>query len=328
MQLNRFAVYAWLVLAYNILVILWGAFVRATGSGAGCGSHWPSCNGQIVPWSPQVATAIEFVHRLTSGLALIAVIVLLVWAIRAFPKGHSVRFGAGLSSLFILIEALLGAVLVLFELVANDTSTARAVMIALHLVNTFLLLGSLTLTAWWASGGPPVQLRQQGWLGWGLAAGFLGILLLGASGAITALGDTLFPATSLTEGLQQKFSPTAHLLIRLRGLHPLVATVIGIYLILIANLFNTRRPSEVTRRIARIFTMTYVTQFALGALNVGLLAPIWLQLIHLFLSDVILIVWILFMATAFAKSSPHQESVKSPQRASQPGKAPVGQSSS
>jgi heme A synthase len=144
MQLTRFAKYAWGVLAYNILVILWGAYVRATGSGAGCGSHWPLCNGEVIPRAEQVETLIEFAHRLTSGLSLLLVVGLLVWAFRSYPKGHLVRLGAGLSMFFIITEALVGAGLVLFEWVAQDVSSGRVISMAVHLVNTFLLLASLT----------------------------------------------------------------------------------------------------------------------------------------------------------------------------------------
>ena len=159
--INRYAAFAWGTLLLNIFVILWGAFVRATGSGAGCGSHWPSCNGEVIPWSAQTETLIEFTHRITSGLALIAVVILLVWAMRSYPKGHVVRLGAKLSLGFLVLEALLGAGLVLFELVAYNDSGTRAVVGALHLVNTFLLLSVLTLTAWWASGGQPTHWQAR-----------------------------------------------------------------------------------------------------------------------------------------------------------------------
>jgi heme A synthase len=94
-------------------VILWGAFVRATGSGAGCGSHWPLCNGELVPRAPQVETVIEFIHRATSGLAFLLVLGLFVLAWRVYPKGDLVRRAAALSFLFIVTEALVGAGLVL-----------------------------------------------------------------------------------------------------------------------------------------------------------------------------------------------------------------------
>jgi heme A synthase len=205
MKLTRFAVYSWGVLVFNLGVILWGAFVRATGSGAGCGSHWPLCNGEVVPRSPETETLIEFFHRLTSGVAFLLVVGLLIWAFRAYPIRHRVRWAAGFAMLFMVTEALVGA---------GNASMARALSMAVHLLNTFLLLACLTLAAWWSSGGEPVQLKQRAALGSLLGLGLLGMLVLGVSGAVTALGDTLFPAGSVAEGLRQDFSPTAHLLIR------------------------------------------------------------------------------------------------------------------
>lgn len=317
MQLNRFAKYGWTVLVYNLGVILWGAYVRATGSGAGCGSHWPLCSGQVIPRTPQVETMIEFTHRVSSGLALLLVIGLMVWAFRLYPKGHSVRLGASLSMFFMLTEALVGAGLVLFELVADNASTARALVIAIHLVNTFLLLAALTLTAWWASGGKPIQLKGQGWPGLALGLGLLSMLLLGASGAVTALGDTLFPASSLAEGLQQKFSPTAHFLVRLRLFHPLIAIGVGVYILTVIGLFNVLHPDRRTQYLSRIFAGLYLGQLGAGALNVFLLAPVWLQLGHLLLSDLIWIILVLLLASAFAQRVPQREAVELAQAAPQ-----------
>src|SRR5687767_11229749 len=181
MQRNRFATYAWSVLIYNLLVILWGAYVRASGSGAGCGSHWPLCNGAIVPRAPRVETLIELTHRLTSGVALLLVAVLFVWALRAFGRGDPRRLGATLSLVFIITEALVGAGLVLFSLVAANASVARALFMALHLVNTFLLLGALALTGWWASGGARLRLRDRGPVAPALLLAILAMLVLGMS---------------------------------------------------------------------------------------------------------------------------------------------------
>ncbi len=301
MKLNRFAGYAWGVLVYNLLVILWGAYVRATGSGAGCGNHWPLCNGEVVPRPQQIETVIEFSHRLSSGLALLVVIALFIWAFRAYPKGHPVRLGSSLSLFFIITEALVGAGLVLFELVADNTSLARAIVMALHLVNTFLLLGALTLTAWWGSGGWPLRLRGQGTVTWLLGIGLVGMLILGASGGVTALGDTLYPATSLAEGLQQKFSPTANILVRLRLFHPLIAVIVGVYLVLAATICDARRPVPLTKRLTRLLTALYLVQLVAGAVNVVLLAPIWLQLLHLLLSDLIWITLVLLVSSVLAE---------------------------
>ena len=300
MKLTRFAGYAWGVLFYNLAVILWGAYVRATGSGAGCGSHWPLCNGQVLPRSPQAETLIEFFHRLTSGLAFLLVVGLLIWAFRAYPKQHLVRWAAGFSMLFIITEALIGAGLVVFELVAYNDSIARAFSIAAHLINTFLLLASLTLTAWWASGGAPIRLRGQRGLVILLGLGLLGMLILGVSGAVTALGDTLFPAGSLAEGLRQDFSPTAHILIRLRVLHPIIAVTVALYLILVAMLCNSSRHSVAATWSSQLLVILLIVQLGAGALNLVLLAPVWMQLVHLLLADIIWVMLVLLAASTLA----------------------------
>ena len=137
--MSKFAKYVWFVLVFNLLVIMWGAYVRATSSGAGCGSHWPLCNGIILPRSEQIETMIEFVHRLSSGTAFLLVVGMLIWAWRIYPPGNVVRKAAVFSMVFMITEALVGAGLVLFDLVADNVSTARAFTISVHLVNTFIL---------------------------------------------------------------------------------------------------------------------------------------------------------------------------------------------
>jgi heme A synthase len=310
MKLDNFAKYAWAVLAYNVAVIAWGAYVRATGSGAGCGSHWPLCNGEVIPRAPQVETMIEFTHRITSGVALMLVVGLLMWAWRRYAKGHPVRLGAGLAMFFMITEALVGAALVLFELVAYNTSATRAGVGAIHLINTFLLLAALTVTAWWAAGGQPLQLKEQSGLGLAMGLALPAMLLLGASGAVTALGDTLFPASSLAEGLQQKFSPTAHFLVRLRLWHPIIAIAVGVYVIIVISLLKARQPMPHTHLMGRIFTILYLGQLALGALNVALLAPVWLQLVHLFMSNLLWITLVLLAASAFTRRAPQLWALK------------------
>jgi heme a synthase len=277
----------WTVLACTVLVILWGAYVRATGSGAGCGRHWPLCNGEVVPRAPSTAMLIEYSHRATAGLSVILVIALCVWAFRAHPKGHVVRKTSFVAVLFALGEALIGAMLVLYELVADDTSMKRGVSGALHLVNTFFLLGALTLTAYFASGGAPIKLRKQGVVPWLVGGILLGMLVLGTSGAVTALGDTLFPPKSIAEGFAQELSPTAHLFLRLRILHPVIAASVGAGVLALATGSPIARPSEVTRIAARIVLFAYLAQFGLGFVNVALLAPVWMQMIHLFTADVV-----------------------------------------
>jgi heme a synthase len=297
MRQQAFARYAWGVLAYNLVVILWGAFVRATGSGAGCGNHWPLCDGQVVPRAPSLEMMIEFSHRLTSGLALVAAVGLVVWAWRAYPQGHLVRRGATISLLFLILEALIGAGLVLLEYVAMNDSIARAYWMAGHLVNTFLLLGALTLTAWWASGGSPLRVRGQGALGWLLGAALVSVALLGANGGITALGDTLM----LTAGISPEESAVVATLRDLRILHPLLAFAVGAIVAGAVWSVNRWRPGPVTQRLGRTVLLLYGGQLLLGALNVALQAPVWIQLTHLLLADLIWITLVILSATAFAR---------------------------
>lgn len=293
----RFARYAWGVLAFNLAVVLWGAYVRATGSGAGCGNHWPLCNGEVTPHSPSVATLIEFTHRATSGpidIALVAL--LLVWAFRAFPRRNPVRLGASLSMVFLLTEALIGAALVLLGHVEKNASVTRAYSLSTHLINTLTLLACLTLTAWWASGRPALSPRRRSaWLaGLSLAA----VAILGVSGAIAALGDTLFPAHSLAAGLAQDWDPSANIFLRLRGLHPLIAAGAGAWLLFYAISSASRRP-EVRSR-AWILVACVCAQILAGALNLLLLAPIWMQMVHLLLADLLWISLVLLCASMLA----------------------------
>jgi heme A synthase len=302
MKLNRLAVYAWLVVAANLFVIVWGAYVRASFSGDGCGSHWPLCNGEVFPQTGLTKTLVELTHRLTSGVALLLVAGLVWRARRLFPRGHRVRRGAFWSLVFILIEALIGAALVKLNLVAGNASVARAFVMSIHLVNTFLLLGVLSLTAWWAMGGEPVRLRGQGKIAAVFAAGLVGTLLIAVSGAVAALGDTLFPASSLAEGLRRDLSATAHFLERLRGLHPLFAVGIGCYAVAAASYVNNfLRPGlPRTRQLTGVLTTLFLLQIGVGILNVLLLAPVWLQLPHLLLADLFWIALVLNSASALA----------------------------
>jgi cytochrome c oxidase assembly protein subunit 15 len=277
-------------LIFTLAVILWGAYVRATGSGAGCGEHWPLCNGVVIPRSPEVATLIEFAHRVSSGLNLILVLFLFVRIFRSFPRGHSLRLWGGLSLAFILSEALIGAGLVLLKLVAHDPSLTRAISLGLHLVNTFLLVGTLgILTVSVFRFGESLSLLQMRgrWRVWAFVS-LSGCFLVGITGAIAALGDTLFPEKlSLLNGLQQDLSGASPLLLRLRVLHPFLAVGLAVVLIFGVEGIRSRWGSGRLRlyRAAQGVKVLVFAQVAFGFLNLSLLAPIWSQLVHLFLAD-------------------------------------------
>jgi cytochrome c oxidase assembly protein subunit 15 len=286
----------------TLVVILWGAFVRATGSGAGCGQHWPLCNGVALPRDPTVETLIEFTHRATSGLALLALVALVVAVWRARPSGHPARRAAGWSMFFMLTEAGVGAGLVLFELVADNASMARALFMAVHLANTFLLLGAMTLTARWLEDRPGgFSLAGRGGRAALLGALSVGLVVVGVSGAVAALGDTLFPATSLSHALEQDLSPTSHVLLRLRVIHPTLATIVALALIVLAPRLSIdgEVPARGITPGARVALLAAV-QTALGAVNVLLLAPVWLQLVHLLVADLLWIALVLLAAAVLA----------------------------
>lgn len=289
--------YSWGILLYNLGVIAWGAYVRATGSGAGCGSHWPLCNGQVVPRAAELATVIEFSHRITSGLALVSVIVLFFWTRRVAPVGHPTRTAAAASLAFMISEALLGAGLVLFELVAGNTSLLRAGMAAAHLLNTFALVASMTLMAWWASGGLPVDWRAHRKTAGQVALNGALLMLVSAAGAITALGDTLFPSASVREGIGADLSSASHIFVRLRTIHPVLAVVSA--LAVTSAVWRMAHEARDPRAgsMAKALLVLVTVQLGAGVANIFLLAPVWLQMVHLLLADTI---WILFVLVSAA----------------------------
>src|SRR6204780_1097346 len=208
--------FAWWLLAYNVAVILWGAVVRATSSGAGCGDHWPLCNGVVLQSNPRLATLIELAHRLSSGLTLPAVLLLLLWTFRATVSGHLARIASIAAVVFTFNEALLGALLVLLRLTADNRSPARAVYLSLHLANTLLLLGALTLAAHFLSRREGFDRRTVRFAHLPkVVTGLVAILAVGVTGTLAALSDTLFPATSIRAALAQDLSSGVNWLIRL-----------------------------------------------------------------------------------------------------------------
>jgi heme A synthase len=297
----RLARFAWFVLAWNVVVILWGAYVRATGSGAGCGAHWPLCNGEVVPRSPDTAMLIEFSHRISSGLALVAVLVLAVWIWRTVAAGHPARRAAVASLVFIIVEALLGAGLVLFRLVAQDESLARAMVMPLHLANTLILLLCLTLTAHFLSGGAPVAISGRTRTFGVLVALLVLMIGVGKTGAIAALGDTLYPASSLLEGLKADFAPTTSLLLRLRILHPALGVAVGAMLVFGTAAIPLASGDRRGRLARRAVVALAAVQVVVGFVNVWLLAPVWLQLTHLLIADLLWIALVVLTASALAR---------------------------
>ncbi len=304
--------FAWGVLVYFIAVILWGGLVRATGSGAGCGDHWPLCNGTVMQHSPRIDTMIEFTHRVTSGLSFFAVVALAWWTFARTAKGHLARTTAVAAVVFTLIEAALGAFLVKLGLTAESQSPLRAPYLALHLTNTLLLLAALTLTAHLLS-------RHSGFMRGkvrlvapaGAIAAVVVLLLVGVTGSLAALGDTLFPASSLGAALRQDFASTSGWLIRWRWTHPMVALAACIFLIWLVVKAARRRTHWDNRGLCALVLILLAVQYGLGILDVVLLAPVWLQIMHLLGADVL---WSALVVLAARLTLEPEEATKRSQR--------------
>lgn len=283
--------YAWFVLVFNVVVILLGALVRATGSGAGCGRSWPTCHGQVVP-ELEGATAIEFAHRATSGVALILVFVLAMLIWRATAPGHPVRLGAVLSVVAIVGEALIGAMIVLAEWVGEDASMARVVAVPLHLVNTLFLLAALALTIFWLSGGNRLDFRGKPGVTRAVLLGGAALVLIAASGAVTALADTLFPVAGVG-GISEE----EHFLTSLRIVHPVLAVVAaGI------GWWVSSRHDKSRGWASTALPLLVGLLLISGFVNVALGVPAWMQLVHLALADALWVAYVLASAGALQVS--------------------------
>jgi heme a synthase len=267
-----------IVLGWNVITILLGALVRATHSGAGCGRSWPTCSGVVVP-ELQGATAIEFTHRAASGIAIVGVIAVAFAVHRQTAKGHLARSSVALAVAAIVLEALIGAAIVLYEWVGRDDSIARAVAVPLHLVNTLLLLAALTLTVWFLSGGGPLR-RRGADRRWVFAAG-VSLVAISATGAVTALADTLFPVG------QEASAEAVHVLSELRVVHPVLAVFA-----LLAMALASRGQSILASATRQWIVILTGAQFVVGVLNIRFGTPVVLQLVHLLIADLI---WITFV---------------------------------
>jgi heme a synthase len=288
--------YAWGVVVYNVALIIDGVTVRATGSGAGCGDHWPLCNGSVVQHHPTAATLIEFAHRSMSGVALILIAGLLFWTFKATARRHLARAAAVASLVLVLNEALLGALLVLLGKVAHDQSASRGVYLALHLTNTLLMLGALTLTAHFLS-------RKMGYMRGSVelrspaiaVTGMIAVIITGVCGSLAALADTLYPSSSLREAILQDFSPNSPWIVHIRWMHPAISLVAGAFILWIVY----RGFASGSRGFSILVIGLLAFQYALGIADIALLAPLALQMLHLFGADLLWIALVTLTADLY-----------------------------
>ncbi len=285
----KLARWSWALLWLTVGVIVGGSLVRATGSGDGCGESWPRCQGSLFPLQGGTETAIEFAHRAATALLGIVLLVFVVAALRSGPSGRQLRRALAWVAGFFMGEVLIGAVLVLFGWVDTDASLGRIIVVPLHLVNTFFLVAAVVLVVHVAKGGTwPRYDTSRRSNRYGLL--ILGMLLLvGASGALNALADTLFPPETLLDGIRQEFGATAPLLVRLRVLHPLLAVVGGIGAVMALRSPAFDGAGRV-RNLANAAAVVVGVEAVVGIVNVALLTPVEVQLLHLLVADVL---WVL-----------------------------------
>jgi cytochrome c oxidase assembly protein subunit 15 len=286
--------FAWGVVAYNVAVIVWGSAVRATGSGGGCGEHWPLCNGTLIVRHPGIGTLIELSHRVTSGIDVLCVLALLVWTFRATQRRHLARSFVLCVVLFTFIEALLGAMLVELGLVANNHSALRAIYLGFHFTNTLLLLAALAVTAHFLSRGAGAMRGAVALSRPALAlTGLIATLIVGVTGSLAALGDTLYPARNLLNAIAQDFSSGGSWLLRIRWMHPAVALIAGVFIVWLV-FRSLARPAHHPLAIAVICLL--FTQYLLGVADIALLTPVGMQMAHLLGADLLWIALVILSA--------------------------------
>jgi len=289
---------AWTTLGWNVLVILWGAVVRATHSGAGCGNNWPLCNGEVIPVSPRVDTIIEFTHRMMTGGATVLVLALLIGVLVGTVKEHRARIFAWVAMLLLINEAFLGFLLVHFGYVTTNRSVGRVVVLSIHLSNTLLLLAALTVTAALLTRDESQpRIVANAMTRWWVAAGLASTIFVGVSGSLAALGDTLFPSATLTQAFAQDFSVAAPLLLRVRWVHPAAAVVAGLFAVWLIG-----QARDLPLR--RLTAILLVLQFLLGVADVLLLAPVWMQILHLLGADLYWIALVLLSLSVLLDQTP------------------------
>lgn len=266
-------------LIFILIVILWGAWVRFSHSGDGCGNDWPLCKGSFTPDS--FTALMEWIHRVTSGLSLLIVFALVGLAFKIYPKKHLVRKLSLTAGVLILIEALIGAVLVLASLTGSDSSSLRVIVLSFHLINSLLLVAALTLC--WQSFFADKTTFKKPYIY------FVGIFpLLALTGSIASLAGTLFPSESLIQAFLLDFMPESHITLKLRPLHPLLALGFTAFCLIYF--------AEKKKLLAGMAVIAVCS----GMVTLLSLSPVWMKLSHLFIAYIL---WILLIKNAFKFTS-------------------------
>jgi len=289
---SRISILAWTTLWLTVAVVIGGALVRATDSGAGCGESWPICGGQIIPEIGTHHTAIEISHRLMTALLGIVLVTLFQLIRRKYDKTHRLRRAVFAAGVILIVESLLGASLVVFGWVEYDASIARLIVVPIHLANTFLLVGAMTLVAFFADGGRGFRVDLSKTLDRVIAACLGIVLVIGATGALNALADTLIKSDALRPAATDEVQVTEAVLRQIRTIHPFVAIIGGLAVYMLIR-FLVGDAGKRVRSLALGVQGIIWAQFIIGLLNIALNVPLEIQLLHLFVADVLWIMVVL-----------------------------------
>lgn len=298
MTRSQYKKFAFSLLIYTVLVILWGAWVRISHSGDGCGDTWPLCHGRLIPEAERGKTWVEYGHRLMSGIYGLVVIYFWWVARKIYQPGHFARKAALATLIFTITEALLGAKLVLFKLVTTNDTPYRAFVMALHQVNSFMLTGAVALVAVAAlsqaeTQQPPSSKQVYRFFPWI-------IVVIGITGAWASLSNSLFPTENLWDGFMADFSSDSHFLIRIRGLHPVLALLGGGGLALYFWLKAQTAELQVIQKRSLQMSLLLIFGIMFGIGTLLLHAPVWMKIVHLALAHsiwVVMLQWVYFART-------------------------------
>ena len=291
-----------ILFVFTLIVIVWGAWVRISHSGDGCGESWPLCAGEFIPSSAAKKTWIEYAHRLMSGSYGLWVIFLFFYT-RSKIQSHRLKQWTGILFILMIIEALLGAKLVLFKLVGTNDSILRLVAMALHQINSLLLTGAtffIYLTSKHLSeihDPRPSQSSNILRSVWNQTSATLkmlafGLLLVAMVGSWASLSNTLHPSDGLWEGLLKDFSDSSHYLVKLRFIHPLLASLFCFA----AVTWKMNRYMENGKKQDLFFAGAFAGAFLFGWMTLIFLAPVWMKLVHLVFAHLL---WALIISSIF-----------------------------
>ncbi len=297
MNKERIKKFSYFLLFYTLVVILWGAWVRISHSGDGCGDTWPLCKGQVIPDATQKKTWVEYTHRMMSGLYGILVIYFYFLIKKSFPQNSNQRRFALLTLIFMITEALLGAKLVLFGLVGSNSSLFRTFAMSLHQINSLLLVGA-TAVFIFSYDMISLNVDLKNFIGSFFKKNkfLLAMIVVAITGAWAALSTTLFPSQSLIDGFKSDFSNDSHFLLRLRLSHPILAlSIIGYFIV---KFYRESQSSKLSQTLRIVYLQTSIvgaTALLFGILTLLLLSPVWMKLSHLALAQFL---WIMFIRQA------------------------------